>query len=167
MIYISGDDACAYKNVRSEHYTWATKDNIEVQAVDTNGGVVLDTKINVFLNTKTKVSGVTEVVFPQLVFPNFQPSFKDFFSFGSTDRAVDSDLFVSPDTEGSDSVTGLREDRGLSGKLLEHFGGTGETIATLSNADVQTQLADLQVPHGVLQLCLGNHGCGINEDAGF
>ena len=121
MIYISGDDACAYKNVRSEHYTWATKDNIEVQAVDTNGGVVLDTKINVFLNTKTKVSGVTEVVFPQLIFPNFQPSFKDFFSFGSTDRAVDSDLFVTTNTERTHSVASFGEDGLLARKLFQHL----------------------------------------------
>ena len=96
-----------------------------------------------------------------------ESSFKDLFGFGTTNGAVDGDLLVPPDAERPDGVAGLGEDGGLSGKLLEHFGGTGQTIATLANADVQTQLADLQVPHGVLQLGLGNHGCDSNEDAGF
>ncbi len=104
-----------------EKSTWATEDNIEVKAVDTNGGIILDAKINVFLNTKSKVSSVTEVVFPQLIFPNFQSSFKDLFSLGSTDCAVDSNLFVTTDTERSHGVASFGEDGLLARELFQHL----------------------------------------------
>lgn len=38
-------------------HTWSAKDNVEIKTIDTNAGVVLDTQINVFLDTETKVSG--------------------------------------------------------------------------------------------------------------
>ena len=47
--------------------TWASKNNVEVHAVDTNTRVILDAQINVFLNTKSKVASVREIVLPQLV----------------------------------------------------------------------------------------------------
>ena len=90
--------------------TWTTKDNVEIQTVDTNGWIVLDAKINVFLNTKAEVASVTEVVLPQLVFPDFETSFKDLFCLGSSNCAVDCNLFVTSDTERTHSVTGLGED---------------------------------------------------------
>lgn len=101
--------------------TWASQNNIEVQTVDTNGGVVLDTQINVLLNTKTKVSSVTEVVLPQLVFSDFQAPFKDLLCLGSSHCAMDSDLFVTTDTERSHSVAGLGEDGLLASQLLQHL----------------------------------------------
>lgn len=34
------------------------KDNIEVHAIDTDGGVILDTQVDVFLDTESEVSVV-------------------------------------------------------------------------------------------------------------
>lgn len=47
--------------------------------------------------------------------------FKDFLGFSSTNSAVNSNLFVSSNTEGSHSVTGLRIDGLLSSQLLKHL----------------------------------------------
>merc|ERR1711946_87954 len=77
----------------------SSEDNVEVQAINANGGVVFDTKINVFLNTETEVASVGEVIFPQLVFSDFKTTFKDLFSLGTTDCAVDSNFFITADTK--------------------------------------------------------------------
>ena len=50
----------------------------------------------------------------------------------------------------------LTVDRSLTRKLLEHLGGTGEPVTGLANGDVEDQLLDLELPHGVLSL-LGRH----------
>ena len=34
----------------------STQNHVEIHAINTNGGVILDTQINVFLNTKPKVA---------------------------------------------------------------------------------------------------------------
>lgn len=97
---------------------------------------------------------------------------------GATDSDVDGDLFVTSDTEGSDGVTGLAlrdsvrwnciamfenrskltVDGGLTRKLLQHLGGTGKSVTRLSDGDVQNELLNLQLPHGVVCL-FGSHGC--------
>lgn len=49
-------------------FTWASQDNVEVQTVDTDGWIVLDAQVNVFLDTETEVTAGREVVASQLVF---------------------------------------------------------------------------------------------------
>ena len=44
----------------------------------------------------------------------------------------------------------LTVDRGLTRKLLEHLGGTGEPVTRLANGNVEDELLDLQILHGVL-----------------
>ena len=46
------------------------QDNVEVHAVDSDAGVVLDSQIDVFLDAKAKVAGVGEVALAQLVLAN-------------------------------------------------------------------------------------------------
>lgn len=43
-------------------------------------------------------------------------------------------------------------DRGLTGELLQHLGGTGQSVTRLADADVQDELLDAELPHGVLGL---------------
>ena len=40
----------------------------------------------------------------------------------------------------------------LLGELLHHAGGARETIAALTNANVDDELVDLDLPHGVVVL---------------
>src|SRR4051812_6679064 len=40
-------------------------------------------------------------------------------------------------------------DGGLTGQLLEHLGGTSEPIARLADRNVQDELLDAELPHGV------------------
>ena len=48
--------------------TWTSQDNVEVQTVDTDGWIVLDTQVNVFLDTESEVTAAGEVVASQFVF---------------------------------------------------------------------------------------------------
>lgn len=43
--------------------TWPTHHHMELQAIETNTWVLLDSQISVFLDPKTKVSSIWEVVY--------------------------------------------------------------------------------------------------------
>jgi hypothetical protein len=134
----------------SNTVTGATHDNIVIHTVDTNGRIVLDTQINVFVNTETKVTGGGPVTGLELVFLDLQTTFKDFLGLGTADSDVNGDLFVTTDGESTDGVTGLGVDGGLTGQLFKYLGGTSKSITRLTDTNVENQLLNLEVAHGVL-----------------
>lgn len=58
-------------------------------------------------DTETEVASLREVALAELVFLDLQSTLQDLFGLGTTDGDVNSDLFVTTDTEGSDGVAGL------------------------------------------------------------
>ena len=46
----------------------AVQDNVEIHTIDTDGRIVFQSKIDVFLNTESEVAGVGEVLTVQFVF---------------------------------------------------------------------------------------------------
>ena len=52
----------------SDIHARTTKNNIEIHTINTNGGIVLDTQVNVFLNTKAEIAVLAEVVATQFIF---------------------------------------------------------------------------------------------------
>ena len=104
---------------------------VEVHTVDTDGRVVLDTKIDVLADTETEVASLGEVALAEFVLLDLEATLENFLSLkdtllisqmppsnffqdvwksmylGATDGNVDRDLFVTTDTEGTDSVAGL------------------------------------------------------------
>ena len=130
--------------------TVAAHDNVEVHTVNTNTWVVLDTQVDVLVDTETKVTGGTEVSSLQLELLDSETSLQDLLGLGASDGHVHRDLLVSSDTESSDSVSGLGLDWRLTGQLLQHLGGTGQSVTGLSDTDVQDQLLDTQLTHRVL-----------------
>jgi hypothetical protein len=153
--------------------TRTSQHNIKVQAVNADGGVVFDSKINVFLDTKSKISCVTKVVLSQLVFSDFQAPFKDFLCLGPSDSAMYSNLFITADAKRPDSVAGFGEDWLLSSKLFQHLeqikhgysalhyksirthlGCSCQSVTRFTNTDVQAQFANAQFAHRVLGLVL-------------
>ena len=127
----------------------------EVHAVDTNTGVVLDTQINVLRDTETEVTGLGEVALAELVLLDLEATLEDLLGLGATDGNVDGDLLITADTEGTDGVAGLGVDGSLTGQLLEHLGGTGQSVTRLADGDVEHELLDAQLAHGVGALVLG------------
>jgi len=80
---------------------------VEIHSVNTNRRVVLDAEIDVFADTETKVASLREVAFAKLIFLDLQSTLQNFLSLWSTDGDMYGDLFVTTDTECSDSVAGL------------------------------------------------------------
>jgi hypothetical protein len=80
---------------------------VKVHAVNTDRWVVFDTQIDVFADTKAEVASFRKVSLSQFVLLNLEATFKNFLSLWSTDSNMDSNLFVTTDTECSNSVAGL------------------------------------------------------------
>ena len=91
---------------------------VEVHSVDTDGGVVLDTQVNVLADTEAEVAGLGEVALAELVLLDLEATLEDLLSLGTTDGNVDGDLFVTTDTEGTDGVAGLAYRRSKSHRLF-------------------------------------------------
>merc|ERR1712168_1159006 len=127
--------------------SWSSQHNVEIHSVDTNTWVVLNSKIDMFSNTKAEVSSGREVSLSQFVFLHLQSFFQDFFGFGSTYCAVDSNFFITTNTERSHSVTSFGENRSLSGEGFKNFSGTDKSVTTFTNTDVDAQLLDANLLH--------------------
>jgi len=70
---------------------------------------------------------------------------------------MDGNLFITTDSERSEGIPCLGVYGLLSSELFQHTGSTGETITTFTDASVDNELINLDVPHGVL-LAFGRHG---------
>ena len=105
-----------------------------------------------FFPEQSKHIGKIDVQTRESKVPYLETAFQDFFGLGATDCAVDGDFLVTTDAEGPDGVSCLREDWNLAGKRLQNLGGPGQPIARLADANVQAELANLDVPHGILRL---------------
>jgi len=129
--------------------TGAVHADEEVHTVNTDGGIVLDTQIDVLLDTETEVAGLGEVGLLQLVLLDLEATLENLLGLGATDGDVNGDLLVTTDTEGTDGVTGLGVDGGLTGQLLQNLGGTGKSVTRLSDANVENELLKAQLAHDV------------------
>merc|ERR1711997_976571 len=116
-------------------HAWPAQHDVKVHTVNTDVGVVLDTQVNVFLDTEAEVTIVGKVLAAKLELAHLQSALKNFFGLGP-----------------SDSAPGLGVDGGLTGQGFEHLASASQPISRLTDANVEAQLADLDVPHGVLLL---------------
>lgn len=89
---------------------------VEIHSVNTDRRVVLDTEIDVFGDTETEVTSLGEVALAELIFLDLQSTLQDFLGLWATDGDVNSDLFVTTDTEGTDGVSGLACNSNVRGK---------------------------------------------------
>merc|ERR1711997_776305 len=118
----------------------AAQHDVKVHAVNTNVGVVFDAQVDVFLDTEAKVTVVGKVFAAKLELAHLKSAFKDFFGLGPPDSAVNGNLLVPPDSEGSDGVPGLGVDWSLTGQGFEHLTSTSQPISRLADANVDAQL---------------------------
>lgn len=105
-------------------------------------------------NTEAEVAGLGEVALAKLVLLDLEATLENLLGLGATDGDVDGDLLVTTDTEGTDGVAGLAVDGSLTAELLQHLGGTGQSVTRLADRDVQHELLDAQLAHGVCALVL-------------
>jgi len=94
---------------------------VEVHAVDTDTGVVLDSEVDVLADAEAEVAGLGEVALAELVLLDLEAALEDLLGLGAADGDVDRDLLVTTDTEGTDGVTGLAYCRGGEGLIFVGF----------------------------------------------
>ena len=135
----------------------ASENDVEVHTVDTCGGIVLETEVDMLADSETEGSGVGEVVAEELELLDLETLLEELGGLLAADGGVDGDLLVTTDTEGTDGEAGTGHDGGLAAELLEHLHGTGQTITGLSDADVDAELAHADLAHRVGCLLLGGH----------
>lgn len=76
-------------HMRNPHNT------VEVHSVNTNGGVIFDSQIDMLRDTKAKVTSLGEVFLLQLVLLDLEPPLENLFCLRTTNGDMNSDLFVS------------------------------------------------------------------------
>ena len=104
---VAGTDSALASTAAGDTLTRSGHAGVEVHAVDTDGGVILDPEIDVFADAEAEVARLAEVALAQLVLLDLKATLEDLFGLGTTDGYVHGDLFVTSDTERSDSVAGL------------------------------------------------------------
>lgn len=80
---------------------------IKIHTVDANGRVVFDSQIDVFTNAKSEIARFRKILLLELIFLDLEATLEDFFCLGSSHGDMDSNLFVTTDPKGTDSVAGL------------------------------------------------------------
>ena len=137
-------------------FSAAAEDDVEVHTVDTGGGIVLDTEIDVLVDTEAEGAGAGEVVGAEFVLLDLEALVEEVHGLLSTDGDVGGDLFVTADTEGANSDAGTGEDGALVAELLEDLGGTGQTITRFTSGAVDAELLDEDFAHRVVLLLGGS-----------
>ena len=130
----------SHTSSRSSHH------HVKVHTKDTDTRVISSAEIDVFLDTKSKVSSLGEVPLPKFVLLNLEATLENFLGLGATDGNVDGNLFVTTDAERSDGVPGFRCNRCLAGELFQHLGGPGQPVTRFADGDVCTTI---QLPQSV------------------
>ena len=103
---VLGSNSAFAASAKADSASWPFKDNVEVHTENTGEWVILDTQIDVLLNTKSKASCIREVSLSQFSILDLKTSFKDFISLFSADGDVCGNLFVSLDSKASDGIPG-------------------------------------------------------------
>ena len=80
---------------------------VEIHPVDPNRRIILDSQVDMFTDPESEVARLREVLFPQFVFLDFEPTLENFFSLGPADSNVNGDFLVAPDTKGTHGVAGF------------------------------------------------------------
>ena len=116
-----GSNSWFASSSQSNSASWSFKDNVKVHTENTSEWIILNTQINVLLDTETETSSIREVNFSEFSVLDFKSSFENFVSFISSDSDVSGDFLVSFDTEASDGESGSWWDWFLSGQIFQDF----------------------------------------------
>merc|ERR1719270_5360 len=77
-------------------HAWPAQHDVKVHTVNTDVGVVLDTQVNVFLDTEAEVTVVGKVLAAKLELAHLQSTLKNFFGLGPSDSAVNGWSYLIP-----------------------------------------------------------------------
>jgi hypothetical protein len=69
----------------SNTVTGSDEDDVEIHTKNTGGRVILQTKINVLVDTESKATSISKVLLLQFVFLDLKSTIQDFLGFESSD----------------------------------------------------------------------------------
>lgn len=101
--------------------SWSLKNYVEIHTVNTSRWVILDTQINMLIDTESEVTGGAEVILVKFVFLNLQSRLKKLQGLLTTDGDVGGDLLVTTNGKSTDCISGLGEHWLLSSQLLKNL----------------------------------------------
>ena len=120
---VFGSDSGFASSSQTNSASWSFEDDVEVHTENTGEWIILDTEIDVLLNTESEVTSVREVGFSQFSVLDLEASFEDFVGLIASDGDVHGHFLVSLDTEGSDGESGSGWDGLLSSEIFKDLGG--------------------------------------------
>jgi hypothetical protein len=85
--------------------TRTSKLDVEIHTENTGVGIVLDTKINVLLNTKTEVTRIREILLHEFVLLDLKTTLKNLKSLLATNSSVNSNLLITTNRERTNGET--------------------------------------------------------------
>ena len=118
-----GTDCAFTSSSQSNSASWSLEDDVEVHTENTGEGVILDTQVNVLLDTESEAAGIREISLFQLSVLDLETSLQDFISFVTSDCNMNFDFLVSLDAEASNCESSSRWDWLLTGQIFKHFAG--------------------------------------------
>lgn len=153
---VAGTNASSAVLAAGNAHTGASENDVKVHTEDTGGGVVLNTEIDVLIDTETEVTGVREVSLLELVFLNLQATLDDIKSLVAADSHIGRNGFISADGELTNGVAGTTQARALASELLENTRGESQSVSRLTDGDVENELLNADLPHRVAGFGGGN-----------
>ena len=101
-----GTDSGFASSSETDSASWSFEDDVEVHTENTGEGIILNTQINVLLNTKSEASCIREISLFEFSVLDLETSFQDLIGFVSSNGDMDCNLFISFDAETSDCESG-------------------------------------------------------------
>ena len=98
---LSSDSAFA-SSAEANSASWSLEHDVEVHTENTSEGVILNTQINMLLNTESEASSIREISLLEFSILDLKTSFKDFISLITSNGNMNCDFFVSLNAETSD-----------------------------------------------------------------
>ena len=121
--FVLGSDSAFASSAEADSASGSLEDHVEVHTEDTGEGVVLDSQIDVLLDTESEASAVREIDFLEFSVLDLEASLQDLVGLLASDGHMHGHLFVSFNTETSDCVFCSGRDWLLPGEILQHFAG--------------------------------------------
>src|ERR1700753_3321778 len=121
-----------------------------------------------FAYSEAEVASCREVTLLQFVFLDFETALENFLCLWAANGDMNSNLFITTDTECSDSIASLACTRKiikmvqrqlshtthtvnwcLTAQLFQHFSRTSKSVTRFTDGDVENEFLDAQLLHGV------------------
>ena len=93
---------CAFaSSSESDSASWALQNDVEVHAENTGEWIILNSEIDMLLNSESEAASIREILFLELSIFDFQASLEDLIGFITSHCYMDCNLLVSLDAEAS------------------------------------------------------------------